>query len=535
MIPLVAGLGRRLDLTLHHARVGHGVPALAQPIARLVDRLVGKQFEARELNRTQAEAAAVRAQFAGRQLELVVSRWPQGFSAAAALVPVTMTPLVSSIRCLSAPVSVGLLRDMALYLRTRGLAAVRDLSIAQILAVLDKASRRWLDPNYGPRALAVEAIHRVTGFAREMVIRSIDLEMRSSLAFDLGRTLWTELGNVRVLDGRHRAPTGESPSVAFGPALLAAVFSSNIPGLPHLTYMRALAVKAPVLAKVASFEPVFAGLYVDTLLELCPQLGPALAAVWFKGGSRDLERALLENADAVVAYGSDSAIAGLGPLIPPQARRVMHAHRMGFGLLTAEALAQDRNDLAARVAYDFAMFDGQACLTPVVYLIEGDLSEGARFAQQVGAELGRFQRWVPRRQLAAAAGAARHAVAARWEAHAAFAPAVSRIVRPPRGVSWMGLVTGGDFEPQPVGDRLFHIHCVPGIDRALEQLAPYAAHFQNVGLGASGPRRRQLAVDLATLGASRVNEPGRMPTPSMMWHHDGRMCLSDLLRWADLS
>src|SRR5262249_62419031 len=49
-----------------------------------------------------------------------------------------------------------------------------------------------------------------------------------------------------------------------------------------------------------------------------------------------------------------------------------HGHRLGFTYVTREALAagQDLRRLARAIAYDFAIFDGFACLCPQAVLVE---------------------------------------------------------------------------------------------------------------------------------------------------------------------
>jgi hypothetical protein len=392
----------------------------------------------------------------------------------------------------------------------------------------------WLDPDYDKRALAIEAIHRWTGFSREMVIHSIDLEMRSSRKLDLWRTLWTELGNPRVLDHRSWCPSGEAPTLAFGPQLIGAVFSSNIPALPHLTYMRGLAVKSPVIGKVASNEPIFAALYVDTLLELCPELAPALSAVWFPGGSTELEAALLAQSDFVIAYGSDNALSGLARSVPAESKRLFHGHRMGIGIIDRPSLTDPT--LARDMAYDFAVFDGQACLAPVVYFVEADNSAAVALAHTIGAELSRHAEWLRPRTLRVEDRAARYNTVQQWEIRGAFGDEPITVVRPKgAGLPWAGLVTSGEFVPQALGDRLFHLHCVSSLRSVVDHVRPYARYLQNAALAVSGSMREQLGVELASLGVSRVNKPGRMATPSMMWHHDGRSCIAELVRWADIA
>ncbi|HWZ91040.1 MAG TPA: acyl-CoA reductase [Polyangiaceae bacterium] len=523
-----------MDLALHRMRVGHGIPEAAIRITDFINRVTRDGFEGRERRRVAAEAEAVRLAYEGRNIETCVSRLPPGLAVGQKPVKIKAEALLGGVECTAIECTPELLTATATQLRNEGIKAVRRVPIARLLSILDLASRLWLDPTYPKRSLAIEAIHRWTGFSREMVIHSIDLEMRSSRKLDLWRTLWTELGNPRVLDGRSWSPSGEAPTLAFGPSLVAAVFSSNIPALPHLSYMRGLAVKSPVLGKVASNEPIFAALYIDTLLELCPELAQTLAAVWFPGGSAELESAMFAQADFVIAYGSDAALQALGRAIPAESRRLLHGHRMGIGLVDQKGLLDP--ELPRQVAYDFAAFDGQACLAPVVYFVEANMEAATAFARAVGAGLEDHATWLKPRTMRVVDRAARRHVIQRWEIQALFGQEPALVVEPEGGGGkWAGLVTSGTFVPQPLGDRLFHIHCVASLDQAVEHVRPFARYLQNAAFAVDSPQRDALAAELAGLGMSRVNRPGCMPTPSMMWHHDGRLCIAELVRWADVA
>jgi hypothetical protein len=76
---------------------------------------------------------------------------------------------------------------------------------------------------------------------------------------------------------------------------------------------------------------------------------------------------------------------------------------------------------------------------------------------------------------------------------------------------------------------------IESLAQALDQLRPFGRYLQNVGVGCTGEAELSAAAaSLAKLGASRVCEPGRMAEPSMMWRHDGRTCVAELVRWCDV-
>ena len=160
-------IARSVDLALHRVRVGHGIPESAAPITRLIDRVTRDGFEERERQRMQAEAENVRLRYRGQRIETVVSRLPPGFEQASTLAPVRATALLGGVECRGVSCTPELLTRVATSLRERGLPALRAIPIRRLLDILDRASRLWLDPDYEKRSLAIEAIHRWTGFSRE--------------------------------------------------------------------------------------------------------------------------------------------------------------------------------------------------------------------------------------------------------------------------------------------------------------------------------------------------------------------------------
>jgi hypothetical protein len=88
------------------------------------------------------------------------------------------------------------------------------------------------------------------------------------------------------------------------------------------------------------------------------------------------------------------------------------------------------------------------------------------------------------------------------------------------------------FKASPLG-RLVRVVPVASLDDAIGLVEPLRGLLQNAAVAAPPERRRALCRRLARLGVSRVCPPGNMGTPTMMWHHDGHLCLAEMLRFSD--
>jgi hypothetical protein len=98
---------------------------------------------------------------------------------------------------------------------------------------------------------------------------------------------------------------------------------------------------------------------------------------------------------------------------------------------------------------------------------------------------------------------------------------------------WTVLLDDG-LEQAVAGDRMLRVLPAESLASAVKRLRPVGHDLQNVAVGALEDEMPALVAELAQIGATRLCEPGHMPDPSLMWRHDGRMCIGELVRWCDV-
>ena len=420
------------------------------------------------------------------------------------------------------------------FLRRRQREVLARRTVRQIIDVLDRAAALWLDPAYPPRAAAIPEIAFITGFSPAMVGHAIDEEQASSRGPHLDLALRSELGDPEFLDGfRPNRRTG-GLSRAHGPGLVGAIFSSNIPALPHLEIMRSFLVKSACLGRVSAGEPIFLRRYAETLHELDPELASCLAIVYWERGDDDAEAIFLRSIDYLVAYGGDAQISRLMAARPPALDATWHGHRLGFTYVTREALAagRDLRTLARSISYDFAIFDGFACLCPQAVLVEhgGDTSPGA-LARLCAEEMARWTRVLPPRRLDLAGAARKQSFAQLCMMN----DAIEVIAAPPDGSHLVTVEAMQRFEPSG-GDRYLRVVPVNGradLERLIGPLPRHHLQCAAIATGGDAARHHELRELLASWGVTRIVPPGIMGRPSMMWHHDGVACLGRMVTWCD--
>ena len=420
------------------------------------------------------------------------------------------------------------------FLRQRQRAVLARRPLYDIVEVLDHAAALWLDPAYPPRREAIAEISFITGFSPEMVAHAIDEEQASSRAQHLVDALCSELGSPRFLDGFSPNPRTGGLSRAHGPGLVGAVFSANIPALPHLEIVRSFLVKSACLGRVSAGEPLFLRRYAETLEAIDPALASCLAIVYWERGDDESERRFLDGIDYLVAYGGDAQIARLMAARPPALDATWHGHRLGFTYVMREALAdgQDLRTLARSIAYDFTIFDGFACLCPQVVLVEdGGATSPSSFARLCAEEMARWARELPPRRLDLAAASRRQNLVQLCMMN----DAIEVVAAPLDGAYLVTLEAMDRFEPTG-GDS--YLRMVPVSGRAdLERLIGSVPrrHLQcaAIAAGRAAARHHELRELLASWGCTRIVPPGIMGRPSMMWHHDGTACLGRMVTWCD--
>lgn len=426
------------------------------------------------------------------------------------------------------------LQALATQVRERGGAVLRAMPLAQIVAAIDRAVARLLNPADPCRMELDLLLPRITGFDAEMVRLGLNASLKTFRAPQLQRFLAEDFPNPAVLDAFQPALKGGMVR-AYGPRLLAQVWAGNVPGLPLWGLVCALLVKAPVVGKVASAEPLFAPVFARLLAEVEPRLADALAIVWFPGGDTASERALLQQADVVLAYGGNDTLAALRQQVPPMARFLPHGHKLSAGLVGAGALDVQQAQATARLAaLDVVRYEQQGCYSPhTFYVARGGRVSPQEFAQALAGELAALQHKFARRTLtleeAASVAAWRQGQELRGHAEGGVQ------LLGAAGASWAVAFSDEAASLQPCAlNRTVQVQAVDTLADAVPLLAAQRGLLQTVGVAAAPQELHALAPLLGEAGVTRICALGRMTAPEAGWHHDGRYSLLDLVRIVEL-
>ncbi len=411
---------------------------------------------------------------------------------------------------------------------------LKTMTVSEIIAVIDRAIARLLDPNDPYRRQADALLPIVSGYDAEMVRLGLTGFFKTFRAPQLHRFVAEDFANPKVLDGFQPAAKGGAVR-AYGPQLLAHSWAGNVPALALWSLVCGLLVKAGNIGKLPSAEPLFAGWFARLLAEVHPPLADCLAVVWWRGAGDEDASALYAKADTVVAYGGNDALHAIQRRLPVTARFLAHGHKLGFGVVSAMALdAQKAPTLARRAAWDVMRYDQQGCYSPHVFYVQrGGPVSPRDFAGYLAAELSNLQRRFPRRalDLEESAAVAKWRQAIEWTLPPDGADALIGDMETAWSVAYV------DEAASLAPTALQRSITVAGID-ALDEVAPLVAcrreFLQTAGVAATPEELYRLAEQLGTAGVTRVSAIGAMSVPEAGWHHDGRFNLLDLVRMTEI-
>ncbi len=391
-------------------------------------------------------------------------------------------PAPSEIRGLTARLRKSLAEPLGPRRIARALAAAFDL---------------WRGRDFPERARTVANLAASSGMSRGLLDESLDA---------LLRPFSREALEAFAADVTGRAMVG------------GLVMPANVPGAGMHELACALVAGAALAVKASSREPFFFQAFIRTLREIDPAAGARVEAVSFGRARADLTAALCAECDFMVALGEDTAVAAF----KGAARLFGFGSRTSGAFVARGALAEEsREELAAGLARDVALFEQRGCLSPQHVFVEDPGAAMARaFAGEIARALdGLARRMPPPSELPFhSAAAIRHVrESARWRKLGGCGVDLLEGA----AMSWTVI-----FDPEArfslsPGYRTVYVTPVRGRADLESRLAPAAGRLEAFALVAPDSAGPEWLGLFATLGVSWVCAPGMMQSPPLSWRHGG--------------
>ena len=420
------------------------------------------------------------------------------------------------------PEQLSAIAQRVLRARTTLLATPVDV----IVDAIDRAAAILADPASDLGKIARTLIPLTTGYSPPMVNHVLERMTRDWRRPALEQLLRNELGDPAVLD-HFSESVPRRRRWAVGAALTAHIFSGNVPGVAVTSLVRALLVKSPSIGKTARAEPILPALFAHALERVSPAIASALAVLYFEGGSQPLEDALLESAELLVIYGGADVVEQLAPCAP--GRVVIHGPRLSLGVVHDRAAEEPEVIRAAARAV--ATFDQQGCVSPhMIFVLTTDLEHARTFARALSAAFDAVDAELPRGSLSAP-----EAVAMRnARTQAEFRSEDGHDVELHTSTSATVVFESAAAFQASCLNRFVYVAPVESEAALIDLLQPHGELLQSVALeGFEQKEAAGLAMQLGSIGVTRITSLDQLPWPPVDWHHDGASPLGELIRWVD--
>ena len=288
------------------------------------------------------------------------------------------------------------------------------------------------------------------------------------------------------------------------------------------------------IVKLSARDSAFAAVFAEALCEADPsgRLRDYVAVTHLPSSDTSRLQALFAHADAVSAWGGETAMAAVRRMAPAGARVIAWGHKLSFAYLAADVL----NDAAALeqalkgFARDICRLDQQACSSPQTIFLEGDDTQLQAFADALAQRLAAVSPTIAGQAPDPAAQAEITMVTG--VARAEEALGLMRVLEDPDD-GWRIFV---DQRPGLRPSPLYRSIWLKSVRREdlVTTLRPMRAWLQTCGLACGLDSLAPLSRALFASGVTRIARPGEMIDSYAGAPHDGVYALQQLARRVSL-
>jgi hypothetical protein len=393
--------------------------------------------------------------------------------------------------------------------------------VRSIVGAIASAAARWRDPRFSSRERARDAASARTSYSLPHVEYALDSLFAALRNDSIEAIIADELGCLDVLDGFTDQPgRGRVRALPIGRVCI--ISSRTTIGVAIVPAIFALCAKCSVYIK--DREDGLAAAFFATVAQELGELSDSVEAqAW--NGKKDAVN--LAGIDAVVAFGSDSALAEMATQLPFPARLIAYGSKASAGYVTREALNDETEVLAlARgAARDLVLYESEGCLSLNALFVErGGALSPARFGELLAAAIAetavefpferrsatRVARLAEARDLATFRAAGEHGV------HAGADAGFLVVVDPPLE------------EPPLFLPRAIAVRSVDRPDEAAAYLQRHRITLEALAV----ERHRPDVLEMATqTGAARIARFGTLQNPPLTGFHGARPRIAEFVRW----
>ena len=405
-----------------------------------------------------------------------------------------------------------------------------------LVETLCAVGQGWLSRGNAFRTMTLEQSASI-GFSRETLAVGLDSFFKQLTPENFNALLEQDLGHSQRLDKLAISKPEEKTNraaIATAPELIAQIGAGTLPVSVLQTMVLGVLLRSAQFIKCASGSTLVPRLFAHSLYEADPKLGACVEVAEWRGGAAELEQALFAESDCLVAAGTDETLAAIRQRLPVRTRLVAHGHKVSFAFVAGRALTRfGGSKVINRAAQDVAAWNQLGCLSPHVIYVEnaGEMSP-EEFAEKLAQELMGREAVDPRGELPVNLSATIASRRAFYEVRAAHSPG-TRVWASPGSTAWTVVYEDDARFQASCLNRFIYVKAVRSLREALEGADSVRGRVSTIGLAAPEDEAPEIAHAMARWGATRICPLGQMQAPSLLWRHDGRPSLADLVTWTD--
>jgi hypothetical protein len=408
---------------------------------------------------------------------------------------------------------------------------------ASLIRIIAGVAQNWLEPNDPFRNEVLARGPEATGFSRETLAAGLDAFFRQLTKENLQALIVQEFGDLHRLDSLSATPDEQKLDRAGfvrGPELIAHITGGVIPNGTLTSMIFGLLTRSAQFVKCANDTTFIPRLFAHSIYEAEPKLGACLEIAEWRGGSELLENALFAEADCVTATGSDETLEIIRKRLPQKTRFIGYGHRVSFAYVTEQVLSgMNPQKILTRAAQDVIAWNQLGCLSPhVIYVESGGAVSPEKFAELLALELQAMEQKSPRGKVSSGEAANVAYRRSFYEVRAAHS-LDTKMWRSEGSTDWTVIFENDPRFQMSCLNRFIYVKAVADLTQAIQGADSVRGKVSTVGIAATEDRAKEIARELARWGVTRICPLGQMQNPSLLWRHDGRPALGDLVTWTD--
>lgn len=432
-------------------------------------------------------------------------------------------------------ITVNEIKEVMEMARTRT-DEIRNVPIAYVIDILDRVGRKLEDKNSQLYKDIVVKMNKQLGWSKEMIMEGLATISEILTQKNLEARLEADIDNIEYLDDftYNKAFKGMVKAEPFG--IIAHVSAGNVFVGAVDTLVQGLITKNVNILKMSSADPLFPLIFAQVLksVDYMGILAQSFALVPFKGGDKEVEAIVKQEADVLVVYGGEETVKAYRDGTGFHTKIIEYGPKYSLAIMSESLLnANNVDDIALKMGRDFTMWEQSACSSPHAVFIDS-LEKAKLFAKALAKALEYWAVAIPHSNIPS--NEAVEILRTRELARVDQALGEAELIIPAvNNQDWTIILQKKCiFKVSPHHRTAYIIVSDNHKSSTINAIKEYGQFIQSIALLMPTPEKLELSDTLVSMGADRITEIGMMAKRKHGTPHDGTRGTSEMLRWVSI-